>query len=99
MTALTSLTLGAPVVSAQEQGGPPRGADVGSRAGSCGIGPFSQVTKAGPYNQLCEIMSDSEKCLALIKGHFNPDGSHGVTRYADKLRYCLETLENELIQE
>ncbi len=95
MAALTSLSMGA---AAQERV-VPRGPNVGSLAGSCRIGPFGQTSKAGQYNGLCNVMSDSEKCLALIKGHFNADGSHNSSFQADKLRFCLDTLERELIED
>lgn len=99
MTALTSLSVGASVASAQVNHEMPRGRDIHPLAGNCTIGPFRQTSKAGGYNTLCEIMSDSEKCLALIKGHFNRDGSHEATLQSEKLRFCLETLESELIKE
>lgn len=80
---------------------PPRGADVDELAGNCNIGPFPQLSKAGPYNELCNIMEDSEKCLGFIKRQFHFNGETvTVSKFhegeADKGRYCLEVLNRDL---
>jgi len=76
--------------------GPPRGQDILPGAGNCSIGSFRQTTKAGQYNVLCDVMQDSEKCLAFIKGHFDRAGNSHVSSEPDKLTYCLEELERVL---
>jgi hypothetical protein len=83
-----------PIASAEV----PRGPDIEPRAAGCNIGPFGQVWKAGEYNALCNIMSDSEKCLALIKGHFDETGAiqTGSESDRERLKYCMETLTREL---
>lgn len=73
-----------------------RGADVGALAGNCRIGPFEQTSKAGPYNELCEIMPDGEKCLAYIKQNIRPNGEIVEARNLEKALYCLEVFETEL---
>ncbi len=95
---MAALSLGSVVASAQQET-LPRGPDVGTLAANCQTGPFRRVSKAGPYNQLCSVMSDSEKCLAFIKDHFELDGSHRTTFQPEKLRFCLDTLEQELIED
>ncbi len=79
----------------------PRGANVHELAGNCEIGTFPQTTKAGPYNSLCHVMKDSEKCLALIKGQFFYNGQEvEVTAVPEQkvqvAKYCLEVLNREL---
>ena len=79
----------------------PRGENVGSLAGNCSIGTFPQTSKAGPYNSLCSVMKDSEKCLAFIKGHFYFNGQdvqvHEVSQKNEaKAEYCLDVLKQEL---
>ena len=77
----------------------PRGMNVLPQAVGCRIGTFPQVTKAGQYNVLCEVMQDNEKCLAFIKGHFRTVGetvSVRPTPNKEKLQYCLEVLQHDL---
>lgn len=77
----------------------PRGEEILDMAGNCKIGPFEQTSKAGHYNSLCNELTDSEKCLALLKQSFY--GSVGETRPAyepEKLSYCLDHFRNELIR-
>ena len=77
----------------------PRGPGIETTASHCRIGPFEQANKAGPYNELCEIMTDSEKCLALLKTHFKYDGgTQPASLPYDKARlmYCLATLSDDL---
>ncbi|MBY0370985.1 hypothetical protein K2X33_09880 [bacterium] len=76
--------------------GPPRGADVDELAGNCNIGTFPQTSKAGSYNNLCDQMSDAEKCLGLLKQHFNYNGTTRVTHEPQILAYCLEELGDVL---
>lgn len=92
--ALATATVNASA-STSKVGGPPRGADVGTLAGGCGIGPFPQTTKAGQYNALCATMQDAEKCLAFIKGHFEDSGAVNPTGDTAKMEYCLETLARD----
>ena len=78
---------------------PPRGEEIDSLAGNCGIGPFGQTGKAGQYNRHCASLTDSEKCLALVKQSFNP--SNGETRptwQGDKMNYCLDLFRRELLR-
>jgi hypothetical protein len=91
--------LGASPLSADFQA--PRGADVEPLAGNCQIGTFSQTGKAGIYNELCDVMQDSEKCLALIKGHFHYNGQTvSVQKTSEgqkaKHEYCLDVLKADL---
>jgi hypothetical protein len=79
----------------------PRGENVGSLAGNCSIGAFPQTSKAGPYNVLCNVMKDSEKCLAFLKGHFHFNGQTVDVRPVNhqeeaKAEYCLDVLKQEL---
>ena len=79
----------------------PRGADVQPLAANCNIGPFPQTSKAGQYNALCNIMQDSEKCLALIKGSIYFNGTevttHPLTGEGVEIgRYCLDVLKRDL---
>jgi hypothetical protein len=77
----------------------PRGRDIEPLAANCNIGLFPQVSKAGPYNALCNVMQDSEKCLALIKGAFHYNGETVKVfpiKDQDRGRYCLNVLKNEL---
>lgn len=79
----------------------PRGADIDPLAGNCGIAKFPQTSKAGPYNALCDVMQDNEKCLALIKGQYNFDGQKvTVEKFyqseVPKARYCLDVLKRDL---
>ncbi len=81
--------------------GLPRGADVGTLAANCNIGPFPQMSKAGGYNVLCDTMQDAEKCLALVKRHFNFDGTNvTVEPVSDheqaRAAYCLDVLKRDL---
>jgi hypothetical protein len=94
--ALATATVHTAVGSTSKVGGPPRGADVSARAGGCGIGPFPQTAKAGEYNALCATMQDAEKCLAFIKGHFEPSGAVNPAEDTAKMEYCLETLARDL---
>ena len=93
--AAAGLTL---TLSAQADQGPPRGPDVDPIAGNCAMGPFPQTTKAGWYNSICEEMSDAEKCLAVIKGHFrhNGDLSDWSPHSQEKVQFCLDTLKSDL---
>lgn len=80
---------------------PPRGMDVRPTAAHCRVGTFPQTTKAGPYNVLCEVMEDSEKCLAFIKGRFAFDGQKVTVQpfHPDaqaKAQYCLDVLKRDL---
>lgn len=79
----------------------PRGADVGPLAANCPIAKFPQTSKAGPYNILCKVMKDSEKCLALIKRQFDYDGQTVKVEKVyqedvQRARYCLNILKEEL---
>lgn len=78
---------------------PPRGMNILPYAANCRIGTFPQVSKAGQYNVLCEVMQDSEKCLAYIKGHFRTVGTEVTVEKAEdnaKMQYCLQTLQHDL---
>ncbi len=80
----------------------PRGAAVDELAGNCNIGPFGQTAKAGPYNELCNVMEDPEKCLALIKQHFRFNGetvSVNQSFAPEKVEYCLSALEAVLVKQ
>jgi hypothetical protein len=95
-----SLSLGAATAQAQQE--PPRGQDVGRLAGNCAIGPFGQVSKAGPYNRLCAEMSDAEKCLAVVKQRLRDHGNtfelHPVWEgQRARAAYCLSTFMNGLL--
>ncbi len=81
--------------------GTPRGMNVKPLASGCRIGSFPQTTKAGEYNALCEVMQDSEKCLALIKGHFRVNGENVTLDKVSeddlaRARYCLGVLHHDL---
>ena len=75
---------------------PPRGAEIGGAAANCPIGPFPMTSKAGEYSRLCGSMQDAEKCLAVIKLHFNTDGTTEKTTDPDKMTYCLNELGKAL---
>lgn len=97
--AIAAISFAAATASTQPAEGPPRGRDISSQAGNCNIGPFGQTAKAGPYNGLCETMTDAEKCLALIKGNMTSDYQfHRVN--GDQIEivgYCLEHLRSQLL--
>lgn len=95
-TAVVAAGLSASLVATAKVSGLSRGADVGELAGNCGIAKFPQTSKAGGYNAICDEMQDAEKCLALIKQHFNSDGSTNVTHDAGRMRYCLGELADVL---
>ena len=77
----------------------PRGREIEALAGNCGIGPFGQTGKAGPYNGLCRTMSDAEKCLAVVKQSFNSENGETRPSYqSDKLSYCLDVFRRELLR-
>lgn len=76
-----------------------RGMNVEPQAASCRIGTFPQTSKAGAYNVLCEVMQDSEKCLAFLKRHYRVNGetvTTNKTKDVAKLQYCLEVLQHDL---
>jgi hypothetical protein len=78
-----------------------RGMNVEPLAANCQTGKFPQTSKAGQYNVLCNVMQDSEKCLALIKGQFSFDGTNVTVAPVDhddqaKAQYCLDVLRTEL---
>ena len=75
----------------------PRGYEIQVQAGNCGIGPFPQTSKAGIYNDYCDILSDAEKCTAFIKGHLLRNGEAVKTSEPKKLQYCLDQLQEELL--
>ena len=96
---LAAITLAA-TTGAQAQEGPPRGADIDRMASSCNIGPFEQVGKAGIYNGLCTTMTDSEKCLALIKGHMISNNYEFRPAWGDtteRVEFCLDHLRSKLL--
>ena len=100
--AMTSLMIGSAV---QAGGGghtpyePPRGPAVEGLASNCNMGPFGKVSKAGPYNGLCDEMSDTEKCLALIKDNMRSDGTmYPAGADQDRKKFCLQTFEAALIK-
>ncbi len=98
---LTSVATAASIVAGSAALGSnlPRGMNVQPLAGSCRIGTFPQTSKAGGYNELCEVMQDSEKCLAFIKGHFHQKNdivTTSKTHDLPKLQYCLEVLQHDL---
>ncbi len=98
-SSLTIATLTAATITATaEPIGVPRGIDVLPQAGNCNIGPFEQVTKAVPYNALCDTMPDAEKCLALIKRHMNAQYTLDAVRNhnVDRVQYCLEHIRTQL---
>ena len=81
----------------------PRGMNVDPLAGNCNIGTFPQTSKAGPYNQLCHIMQDPEKCLGAIKRQFFVNGDTGkispvYSGDAPRMAYCLDVLRQELLR-
>ncbi len=84
---------------------PPRGDDVLDIASGCPLGPFGQTNKAGPYNHICNEMSDAEKCLAYIKDNLNreSDGSYEITPVYKseraKASFCINTFVNGLLVE
>ncbi|MDZ4660232.1 MAG: hypothetical protein SGJ18_01300 [Pseudomonadota bacterium] len=78
---------------------PPRGPDIDQLAGNCAIGPFEQTEKAGRYNPYCHLLTDSEKCLAYIKGHMSPEGVVNKAGHQEKAQFCLDTFKKDLILE
>jgi len=93
--AVAGLTLAAQGLSKSDL---PRGPDIQPLAGSCNIGPFPQTSKAGQYNQLCNVMQDAEKCLAFLKRHFHHNGEVEAVYESDvaKANYCLDVLKRDL---
>ena len=83
---------------ASDEATPPRGIDIKPGASACAIGPFGQTRKAGEYNQLCAQLTDSEKCLALIKGQMSASGVLSPAERQDVANYCLENFRKELIK-
>lgn len=101
-TTLTALTAAGMIIVGTAQGAdpfePPRGRDVSYIASRCSIGPFPQVSKAGPYNVLCKTMPDSEKCLALVKSQIRNDGTIDAdTLDKERNEFCLNLLTKELL--
>ncbi len=97
VVAAASLTASANTLSAT-----PRGRDVSPQASGCNIGHFPQTTKAGEYNELCNVMQDPEKCLALVKRQFRFDGTNVIVTPVSNLNeprmgYCLDVLRNALL--
>ncbi len=72
----------------------PRGFDIDPLVANCSIGPFPQTTKAGQYNSLCSIMSDSEKCLAILKAYVMKEAR--IRNIEERAEYCREHFINEL---
>ncbi len=96
--AIAAISLATISASAQLDEGPARGRDIDPTAGSCNIGPFSQTAKAGSYNQLCATMTDSEKCLALIKGQmWEYEFSSVRGERIEIMEYCLDHLRSKLL--
>lgn len=96
--ALSSALIASSLAVAQtEETRAPRGPNVGAGASSCNIGPFPQLGKAGWYNQLCQTMPDTEKCLALIKRNMNADGTiHPAIHDKERSAFCMQVLSKAL---
>ncbi len=99
-----SIVAAASLTASAETLSPPRGANVDPLAANCNIGPFPQTSKAGKYNQLCDIMQDSEKCLALVKDKFREvNGNvavYPVTNLGEpRMQYCLDVLRTALLRD
>lgn len=96
---IAAITMAA-TAGAQAQEGPPRGVEIDSMASNCNIGPFEQIGKAGPYNGLCSTMSDSEKCLALIKGYMmshNFEFRPARGENTERVEFCLNHLRSKIL--
>jgi hypothetical protein len=77
----------------------PRGVDISPIASGCGIAKIPQTNKAGPYNQLCDELSDAEKCLAIVKDQiysrdykFRPISSDDQKT---KMAICIEIMKKD----
>ncbi|MES2768507.1 MAG: hypothetical protein V4596_05110 [Bdellovibrionota bacterium] len=79
----------------------PRAHDIQPMAGNCAIGPFPQTDKAGPYNAHCAVLTDGEKCLAVIKQYMSSEGVLKKVSLGEeeKVAYCLEHFKNEILGE
>lgn len=77
----------------------PRGGAILPLASNCGIGPFDQTGKAGGYNAYCTVLTDAEKCLALVKRQMNNlDGTLDSDSFdKDRINYCLEEFRRGLL--
>ncbi len=84
---------------ASAQSTPPRGVDVSSVAAACGVAKVPQTSKAGLYNDLCEELSDAEKCLAIIKDQMRSDdytfSPINSNRQKDKMRACIAIMQSD----
>ena len=101
VNALLASAIGLASLSSTANAEVPRGMDIDPLASNCRIAKFPQTSKAGAYNNLCDIMQDAEKCLALIKGQFIYNGSTvSVSKFYQnelpRAQYCLNRLKFDL---